>query len=157
MSVVISIVYMIIPLVLIGVGIGGAVLTLMSDMTALSDPMTAIEVFSGALITGGPLIIIGALLGLIAALMLPMALMKWLKAGSLTAAFNISDVAKNVLTADYIITLIVAIIYGMVVTAVAGILIALTTITIIRPIIIMGLVSFIMSVSVYSMIAETVK
>lgn len=156
LSVVIGIVYMIIPLVLIGIGIGGAFLSALSNPAALSDPSALMTTFAGALGAGGIFIAIGGLLGVIAALILPMAMVKWLKAGSLGAAFNIGDVVKSALTSKYIITLIVALIYSLVAGAVAAALAGLLAITVILPFIILGLANFITSVSVMSMYAQTV-
>jgi hypothetical protein len=156
LSIVVGIVYMIIPLVLIGVGIGGALLGVASDITALSDPAMAVETFAGALGSGGIFLVIGGLLGLIAGIMLPMALMKWLKTGTLGAAFNVGDVIGSVLTADYIITLIVAFLYSIVVSAVAAAIAGLLAITVVLPLLVFALAGFVTNVTVMSMYAETV-
>ncbi len=156
-SAIIGIVYMIVPLVIIGIGVGGAFVSMLSDPLALADPMAATELIMNSLAAGGIFIAIGAILMLIAAILLPMAIMKWLKAGSLGAAFNIADVAKNALTANYLITLVVAIVYSIVVSIVAALIAGLLAITVVLPLIVMAFAGFITNVAVMSMYAQTVK
>lgn len=160
-SAVISIVYLIIPMILIGIGFGSAMLSVISNGLVSNDPNAMAQVFLNALAVGGPLIILGVILGVIAALLTPMANMKWLKSGKVMAAFNIADVVKNALTADYIVTLIVVILYGMILMIVAGIIAGLLglipIIGIILTMLVMGLATVALSVSSMSMFAQTVK
>lgn len=154
MAFVISLVYMIIPTIILGIGIGAGVTALIGGMT---DPNAAGEAIAATLALGGPFILIGVLLMIIASFLLPMAMMKWLKAGKIGAAFKVGEVVKSALTLKYIITLVVIVIYAAIVGTIAGILSTLLAITVILPILIMGLVSFIMSVTTMTMCAEASK
>ena len=159
MAIIISVVYMIIPLILIGFGIGGAVMAALASLT--TDPTQIGVTVMNSLAAGAPLIILGALLAIIATLLLPMAMMKWLKAGKLGAAFNIITVIKNALTKDYIITLIVIFIYAIVLALIIGVIsIILAFIPVIGWILVMllsGLMSFAIGVTAYTALAQTVK
>ncbi|MFA5763792.1 MAG: DUF4013 domain-containing protein [archaeon] len=160
-AIVIGIVYMIVPLIVMGIGIGSAAAGILSNASALSNPDVALELVMQNLAVGGPIILIGALLALIAALILPMAMMKWLKAGKVMAAFAVVDVIKNALTADYIIAIVVAVIYSMILTIVLGIIAAvlglIPVIGFVLVMLVMGLASFATQVTTMSMVAQTVK
>jgi hypothetical protein len=159
---IIEIVYYIIPVILVAVGIGGAIMTLITSLSSgITNPTILMQTVMASLATGAPLIIIGVILGIIAAIMMPMALMKWIKSGSVLAAFNVIAVIKNVLTVDYILALIVSIVYIMVLCIAAIIIeLILGMIPIIGFILILlvnGLLIFLISTTMYSIIAQTVK
>ena len=158
MSVIISIVYLIIPLIIIVIGIGTAAVNLLPALTTGTiDP----TVFMTALGAGGAIVLVGVILAVLVSLALPMAIMKWLKAGSMGAAFKIGDVVKSCLTGDYIITWIVVIIYSVILTAIlgliAGLLGMIPYIGIVLSMLVLGLLTFSLSVTEYSMFAQTVK
>ncbi len=158
---IISIIYFIIPAILIGIGLGSAFLNMIGSQATSTDPTAMLQVFMQSLAVGGPFLVIGAILGILAALALPMAYMKWLKAGKIGAALNVVDVVKSCLTADYIVTLIVAIIYSfvlvMILGLIAGVLLLVPFIGFILSALVFGLAMFAVQVSVMSMFAETVK
>jgi len=162
LSMVISIVYFIIPIVVFGVGIGNSIVSILPTLAQDPNNTTAImNQLMGSLALGAPILIIGVILMLIAAFLLPMAVMKWLKAGKLGAGFGLGKVVKNALTVDYILALIVAIIYGIIVMVVVGIIGAIIALIPIVGFIIMllinGIAGFAVSVTTYTMIAQTVK
>jgi hypothetical protein len=158
---VIGIVYMIVPLIIMGIGIGSAAAGILANASALSDPNTAVEILMQNLAVGGPIILIGILLALIAALILPMAMMKWLKTGNVMAAFSVMSVIKNALTANYIIALIVAAIYSMILSTIvliiATILGMIPVIGFVLVMLIMGFLTFAIQVTTMTMIAKTVN
>jgi len=162
MSAIISIVYMIIPLILIAIGLGAALFGFISNNAmGMSDPNASLALITSSLAVGGPFIVIGVILAVLAALVLPMANMKWLKSGSFGAAFNVGDVIKSCLTADYIVVLIVSSVYAIVLLvvlgAIAGALMMVPAIGFILGALVMGLASFAVSVTTMSLFAQTVK
>lgn len=154
MAAVISIVYMIIPMIIVGIGVGAGFASLIGE---IADPSAMGDAFFKAITLGGPLLLIGGLLGLVATILQPMAMMNWLKAGKIGAAFKIGEVVKKALTAQYLITLVVIVVYAMVLAFVTGLIGGLLAITVIVPLILVGLVSFVMQVTVMTMYAEASK
>lgn len=165
LTIVVGLVYMIIPVILLVVGIGGAILTALPQLASMMSGGTAtstqfIEMITTSLIAGAPLIIAGVILAIIAAILLPMAIMKWLKTGKYGSAFNIVAVVKNVLTGKYWAVLIVGGIYTLVIMAILGIIGGLFLIVpvagwIIGAVII-GAGTFITDVTMYTLLAQTV-
>ena len=159
MMIVISIVYSIVPLIIIGAGVGGAVIAAISS--GISNPETMLTALLGSLAVGAPIILIGVILLIIAAFLTPMAIMKWLQKGNLGAAFNIMDVIKNALTANYIISfiliIVIAIVYSAVAAIISGILALIPVIGFIIALLISGAISFAISVTSYTIFAQTVK
>jgi hypothetical protein len=162
MMIIITIVYMIVPVIVIAVGVGAAIATALPAILSGAGDMTAVvSAIMPSLMVGGPIILIGALLALIAAFLLPMATMKWLKKGKIGAAFSIGSVVKNALTIDYIVSLIVIFVYAIILSLVAGlisgILGLIPIIGFILSLIIMGGVSFALGVTEYTILAQVVK
>jgi len=91
--------------------IGGAAIFGEILSAIMSGMQPDINSLSTGLMTSGPILAIGAILWIIAALILPMAIAKWLKAGNIGAALNVKDVIKNALSVEYIITLLVLTLY----------------------------------------------
>jgi hypothetical protein len=102
---IIELVYMIIPLLVIGISVGGAVLT------ALSGGAMEQDLFMGAMATaiGGALI--GILLVILFGLLVPMAVAMFAKEGSIGAAFRVGEVLSRIksVLGDYITVYIVLI------------------------------------------------
>jgi hypothetical protein len=162
MMYIISAIYFIIPMILIAIGVGGAMLTIINGFAGgTTNISTLFQTALSSLAVGAPLIILGGIIGLIAVLLLPMATVRWLKAGKITAAFNIIAVIKNALTMDYIVALIAGIIYAIVLTIVATIISVILglipVIGVILMLLIQGALTFLLSVTMYTMIAQTVK
>lgn len=129
---IISFLYMLIPIVLFSLGAGSMLMSLlMGDTAAVAAGMG----------TGGIMITIGSLLMLIAALLLPIALVKYAVEGSFGAAFKIGDIIKKVLSLNYIISWIVVSVYAVVVYMVLG------TVTFFFPLIGTGIASYIVAVT----------
>ena len=154
MALIISIIYMIIPAIVLMIGGASMIGSMISgggDATALASGLAA----------GGPIMLIGGLLYIVMAFLLPMAMGKWIKAGNLGASLKIVDVVKNALTVDYVVTLIVIMIYSMVLMIVAGIvggiLAFIPIVGIFITLIIMGCAGYAMAITSITLIVETVK
>jgi len=161
-SAIIGIVYLIVPAILVLIGIGNSIIAVATSYIANPTDTTAVvNSLMGSLAVSGPILLVGAILGIIALFLLPMAVMKWLQAGKINEAFNVIKVAKNALTADYVIALIFNIIYGLVLFAVAmiigRILILIPVIGVILSLLLNGAVSFAVAVTYYTILAQTVK
>jgi hypothetical protein len=159
MAIIVGIVYMIIPLIIIGVGLGAAIMGIIS--AAMGDPANMTSAIMGSLMVGGPFLLVGGILAFIAEILLPMAILRWLKSGSLGAAFGVGGVVKNVLTADYIIGLIVCAVYAVILMIVAGILglifAFIPVVGWILSLFVMAAVMFSVGVAGASILAQTVK
>jgi len=154
MMLVIQIAYMIVPLIIIAIGVGSALLTALPViMSNPSDMTTIMNSLLPSLVIGGPIIIIGLILLLVAAFLLPMATMKWIKKGKLGAAFAVGSVVKNALTLDYVVALIVVFVYAIVLTMVASLVSWIP----ILGWIIMGGVAFALTTTQYTILAQIVK
>ena len=160
-SMVIGIVYMIIPLIVLGIGLVSTLTALLSNANALSDPNVTASLLMTNLSAGAPILIIGGLLALIAALILPMAMMKWLKADSIKAAFGVVDVIKNALSVNYLIAIVVSVVYSMILVIVLGIVAGLLglvpAVGFILVMLVMGLIAFTTQVTTMSLFADTVN
>ncbi|MFA5125469.1 MAG: DUF4013 domain-containing protein [archaeon] len=161
-SAIIGIVYLIVPAILVLIGVGNSIIAVATSYIANPTDMTAvINSLMGSLAVSGPILLVGAILGIIAVFLLPMAVMKWLQAGKINAAFNVIEVAKNALTADYVIALIFNVIYGAVLFVIAmlvgGILLLIPVIGIILSLLLNGAISFAVAITGYTLIAQTVK
>jgi hypothetical protein len=158
MSIIIMLGYLIIPLIIIGAGI----MTLMSGFIGqLASGTVDYSSMINMSMSAGPIVAIGGILMLAAIFVIPMAMMKWLKKGNVGAAFNIMNVVKNALTTDYIIAWLFIIVYGIVVGFIVGIISAiLLLIPVLGWILLLvlnGALSFIMTVTMMSVFAQTVK
>jgi hypothetical protein len=158
MGIIISLGYAIIPLIILAIGIGPIVSSFLTEIISGGNDFSMV---GNALMTSGPIIGLGAILLLVALFITPMALMKWVKKGELSAAFKIGDVVKNTLTGDYIIAWIFLIVYGMILGIIVGILgLLLAIIPVIGWILLLlinGAISFIMTVTTMSIFSQTVK
>lgn len=160
--IVLSLAYLIIPLIIIGIGFGAAVLNMLpAIINGTGDVNSVMNTLIPSLMVGGPIILIGLLLAIIAVFLLPMATMKWLKKKEFSAALNIGSVVKNALTLDYILSLIVIFVYAVILAFVAGILnVALAMIPVIGVLlglIVTGGITFAISVTEYTILAQVVK
>jgi len=160
MGIIISIIYLLIPIIVFVAAIfvgGGSVLLslLLSGMQGqlFQSPQAMSTLLSGLIAAGG-FILVAILLLLIAAFILPAALILFVKEDSLGAAFNIGRVFANVFTADYIVSWILAIIIGIIFLIIA---MAFSVIPLIGVFIGVGLASFFNTVFSYSVFAEAVK
>ncbi len=155
---VISVIYMIPGLVIVAVGIGAALATLLPALTDPTNVADALSNLASSALVGAPILIVGFLLLLIACILLPMAIMRWLKEGSIGAAFNVLTVLKKVLTVNYWVTVIVYFVYAIVLaiiaSIIAGILVLVPVIGWVLGLLIMGLVGFALSVTGYDLMAQ---
>lgn len=158
MMVIIQIAYLIIPGIVIVIGFGGAILTALPALMANPNDFNAVL---NSLLVGGPIILIGLILFLIAAFLLPIAIMKWLKKGKLGDAFALGKVVKNALTLDYIVSLIVIIVYAVILAIVVGIIGGiLSLIPVLGALLVMilgGGMLFALTTTQYTILAQVVK
>lgn len=148
MALIIGIVYAIPGLAFFAVGIAGAIAILLSGIT---NPNALVSAILPAIAAGGIFLLIGILLLIIAAILTPMAIMNYIKTNSLGGAFDFSTVLKKALRINYIVALVVLIIYAIVLAIISGII---ALIPVIGALIAAGLISFLMTVTSYSVFAE---
>jgi hypothetical protein len=112
---IISIIYMLIPIIVISISVGGAI------MAAVSGGTEAMVAAIGAAAGG---FIIGFILMLIAFLLLPMALAIYAKEESFGSAFRFGEIIRRILSnlGSYILVYIVIIVLGVIVGIITGIL-----------------------------------
>lgn len=163
---IIQLVYILIPMIIIVAGIGATIATAITTaMNNVGDPSTIptaiINSIMPSLTAGGPIILIGGLLLLVALFLAPIAIVRWIKKDKLGAAFEIGAVVKNALTADYIISILVILIYllilGIVAGLISGILALIPIIGWIVSLVIMGGVTFVLTTTQYTILAQVVK
>jgi hypothetical protein len=158
---VIGFVYTIIPVILILVGVGGAIVTAIMSAQGATGADAIGQLIVNSLMTGAPFIILGVILLIIALIMLPMAILKWIKSKSIAKAFNVIEVAKNVLTVDYIVSLIVLFVYSIILAIIVGVISMIVgLIPVVGFLLILylqGLMTFAMQVTTYTTLAQTVK
>jgi hypothetical protein len=112
---IISIIYMLIPIIVISISVGGTI------MAAVSGGTEAMVAAIGAAAGG---FIIGFILMLIAFLLLPMALAIYAKEESFGSAFRFGEIIRRILSnlGSYILVYIVIIVLGVIVGIITGIL-----------------------------------
>lgn len=162
MAIIITLAYMIIPLIIMGIGLGAALVTALPIiLSGTTDATTLMNAIWPSLMVGGPIILIGGILALIAMFLLPIATLKWIKKSKLSAAFAIGSVLKNALTLDYIIAIIVITVYVFVILIITGIIGGILgfipIIGWILNMLIMGGTSFAILVTEYTILAQIVK
>ena len=106
-----------------------------------------------ALFSGAIYLILWFILLLLAAFLLPMALANWLKEDSLMAAFSFGTVFKKAFRLNYIIAFIVVILYSIVWCAIMF----LTAVIPFLIFIVLGLVSYLLTVTTNTVYAEVFK
>ena len=153
---------MIIPAIIIALGFGSAIMTALPTILANPNNMEAIlGSILPSLMVGGPIIIVGFILLLVAAFLSPMAVMKYIKKDKLGAAFAMGSIIKNALTMDYIVSLIVIFVYAIVLSIIAGIIgMILVLIPVLGPILMMvvsGGIAFAIATTQYTILAQIVK
>ncbi len=146
---IISIVYAIPGLILFAIGLAGAIGILLGG---IANPNALVPAILSAIAAGGLFLLIGALLWIIAGFLLPMAIMNYIKTNNLGAAFDFKVVLKKALRINYIVSLVVLIIYSFVLAIIFGII---SLIPIIGALIGYGLMSFLTAVTSYTIFAET--
>ncbi|MBN2094685.1 MAG: DUF4013 domain-containing protein [Candidatus Aenigmarchaeota archaeon] len=112
LSLAIAFIYMLIPLGIMAVA-GGAMLV--SIFTSIA---TGASVNSGALLGAGMGMAFGAVLLLFALYILPMAIMKYVAADRFGSAFGIGEVLRKAFSVKYLVSWLVASIYGLLIVGV---------------------------------------
>lgn len=149
MVLIITVVYAIPGLVLLAIGLAGAVSILLGG---IANPSAVVPAVLSAIVAGGLFLIIGAILWIVAGFLLPMAIMHYIKNNNIAAAFSLATITKKALRINYIISWVVLIIYAIVLAIIAGII---SMIPVIGAWIAAGLISFLGTVTGYSVFAET--
>lgn len=154
MAIVVSFVYMIPAMIVV---VAGGALAMPVLASAESGP-TAGDM--SGLMAGGVVVLLGGLLAIIAVIMLPMALLHYLK-GGLGKAFSLGSIIKKCLTATYLITLVVAVLYNIVLGVIAGViagaLFLVPVVGLLAMFIVNGAAAYLGGVAGYTMFAQAFK
>jgi len=94
------------------------------------------------------------LVGLLTIYIIPMAIMFFVDKGKFSDAFKLGMVLKKAFTSEYLAAWIIVMIYSFVVGVVASLLSAITTITVILPLIIMGFANMILVITSMTVFGE---
>lgn len=120
-ALIVSIVYMLPALIVIGLGIAGTIASIQTAALAgMVTPEAIMQLIMPALAANALIFLVGILLALIAAFLLPMALVLYVKEESFGAAFRVGEVIRKVLTGKYIVAWIVVVVYSAIVSSILG-------------------------------------
>jgi hypothetical protein len=137
----IALAYVIIPVLIIGISLGTAILSYFGGVAA---GMMGGAGSMAAIGSAGIGIIVGGILYLIAMYFIPAALMNYAKTEQASSAFKLREVFKKALSVDYLIVWLVVAVYAMI----------LGVITSIIPIIGFGISSFVVGVTAFTLFGE---
>lgn len=151
--VIISIIYLIPAGIVLAIGAASLIGSLVPALAG-GGSAAGLTALSGAIAAGGAFILLGLLLGILGWAFAEIGILAYAKEGSLGAAFNVGGVAKKVLSLPFWITAIVLGIYMVVLVVVLGIL---SLVPIIGTIVGTGLVSYLMTVTSYTMFGEVFR
>ena len=149
MVIIIVIVYSIPGTALALLGLAGAIGILLANV---ANPLNAIGAIGTAIAAGGLFLLLAGLIWLVAILLLPMAIMNYAQKNSITAAFDLGTILKKTARVNYLVSLIVLVIYTIILSIVAGII---SLIPAVGALIAAGVLSFLLTVTGYSIMAET--
>ncbi|PIU72337.1 hypothetical protein COS79_03460 [Candidatus Woesearchaeota archaeon CG06_land_8_20_14_3_00_33_13] len=145
----ISVIYFL-PLALLSVlFIGPLILKIMGGILS-SNPETFIEGLGSA---GNTLAFLG-LLAVLIVYVLPMAIMFFVEKWNFSDAFKIGDIFKKAFTSKYFVAWIILIVYAMVIGLIISSLAAVTTITVIIPLILMGFWNMTLTITAMTVFGE---
>ena len=139
-----------IPLAIIAALVVGPILFKTLGGLVSSSPQAFI---SGIGSIGSALIIV-ALIGLLTIYIIPIAIMLFVDKGKFSDAFEFSIIFKKAFTSKYFSAWIILMIYSFAVSMVAGLLSAITTITVILPLIITGFANMILIITSMTIFGE---
>src|SRR3989344_5117687 len=163
----IGVIYMIPAIILILISVGKMIYNLIAQY-GLSQGLNIESAISNQLIQNGllqntlmlPVFIIGILTALLAAYLMPIAILRYLEKNKFKEAFELKLIFKKGFTGPYFIALLVSIVYGFVIGLVSGALmlgfksINLQIFGTIIGLIIGGLSSFMIMITSYTILAE---
>ncbi len=162
MGIVISLVYMIIPIIILLWSIGNIVGTLVTQI--ISGQLAIENIFQTLLPLLGQnmiFIFIGAILFFIATFLLPSATIAWLRKGEVANAFKLKEVIKNALKAEYIIAwlilIVVSIVVGLVLSLAAIILAFIPVVGLILYMVLASAIGFALQITIYNVFAKALK
>ena len=115
-----------------------------------SNPETFIEGLGSA---GNTLAFLG-LLAVLIVYVLPMAIMFFVEKWNFSDAFKIGDIFKKAFTSKYFVAWIILIVYAMVIGLIISSLAAVTTITVIIPLILMGFWNMTLTITAMTVFGE---
>ncbi|OIO62752.1 hypothetical protein AUJ83_02370 [Candidatus Woesearchaeota archaeon CG1_02_33_12] len=145
----ISVIYFL-PLALLSVlFVGPLILKIMGGILS-SNPETFIEGLGSA---GNTLAFLG-LLAVLIVYVLPMAIMFFVEKWNFSDAFKIGDIFKKAFTSKYFVAWIILIVYAMVIGLIISSLAAVTTITVIIPLILMGFWNMTLTITAMTVFGE---
>jgi hypothetical protein len=155
----INICYLAIPMILMLIGlsitlagIGMTFYELVTlDPTVVSQRMEIAMAVGG---TGFALMLIADILCMIAGYFLPMALMNFISKGKVASAFNFFEVISKAMRWKYFVSVLFMAAYLIAVAVVAGIVGALTSATVIGPLIIAGAAVMVLGTTAYAILGQ---
>ena len=107
---VIGFIYALPGLIVLFAGVGSLIFGILMGTVAATDMASVVA-------SGGGLLIIALLLVLVAAFISPMAIIRYVDKGELSAAFAFGEINKKIFTGEYVMSWLIMIIYGLVVLA----------------------------------------
>jgi hypothetical protein len=145
----ISIIYFI-PLAIIAAIMSGPILSDTLSALISSNPQALVSALGAA----GSTLVIVALVGMLIIYIVPIAIMLFVDKGNFSDAFKFGMVFKKAFTSKYFVAWIIVMIYSWVIVMVAGLLSAITTITVILPLIILGFMNMIVLITSMTIFGE---
>ena len=139
----IVLIYMI-PTLIVFALVAGALIA--SLAAGLIDPNAIL----GALGTAGTLVLLGALVGLLTVYILPSAIVSFARGGSFGSAFAIGTVIKKAFSVAYFVTALVVLVLSLILMTIASMIPLIGFVLV-------GLVSYIITVFSYTAYAEAIK
>jgi hypothetical protein len=146
---ILTIIYFLPALILLGLAFITA-LPLLIKTLITGDPTPLLSVIG----VSGSLILLGIILGLIALIVLPMAIALWQKENKFSSAFHCKRILKGVLTGKYFLSLIIVFVYWIALSIIVGIL---SLIPLIGTYIGAGITTYIGAITTYTVFAQVVK
>jgi len=144
---VITLIYLI-PALVIGIVVGGV-----AFMTGVTTGGSLLSIFGGL----GLSLMLFVLVILLTFYVLPVAIMNYAKTGKFNSAFQFAHVFRKAFTGTYFVPWFIAGVYIFALMAVAGMIELLLAITIVLPFVIGAVASFMLGVTVYSLLAQAVN
>ena len=145
----ISIIYFV-PLAIIAAIMSGPILSDTLSALISSNPQALVSALGAA----GSTLVIVALIGLLVIYVVPIAIMLFVDKGNFSDAFKLGIIFKKAFTSKYFVAWIIVMIYSWVIVMVAGLLSAITTVTVILPLVIMGFVNMILVITSMTIFGE---
>jgi|GEM_PF-4920275 len=153
-------------LIAISILFGGAIIGLISGGNTEAIIKAAMTNILTAGLISIPFVLLGLLFLIVAVYFLPAALAIWFKEGKMLAAFSFGRILKNVLKLDYFLSLIIAFCINLLIGMIVGVImfIVILVVSILFPnvgnamsIFVSNIISFIIGMMLYAMLAEVIE